>query len=118
MRTEDILSTGSPPLLDIHRFCDEVAEYVPEALMLSLSRARTREFPPRQTAAQVREYYQSVYQEHKKSPLISGNDVISALGGAAGPEVGRWLRAVEEARAQGVIQTRNEAMEFLRRAVR
>jgi len=118
-RTEGILSKkGGPSLLDIHRFCDEAAEYVPEALMLSLSRSLTREFPPRQVAAQVWEYYRSVYQEHKKSPLISGKDVISALGGAEGPQVGRWLRAVEEARAQGVIQTRNEAMEFLRRTVR
>jgi len=116
-RTQRFLAQRAPSPLDIHRFCEDTAEQLPEALLLSLSRVKTQEALPRQTVARVWEYYRTTYQEHKKSPLISGSDVIDVLGGGAGPEVGKWLRTIEEARARGEIRTRSEAMEFLRRKI-
>ncbi len=116
-RTQRFLAQRDPSSLDIHRFCEDTAEQLPEALLLSLSRTHTQEALPRQTVARVWEYYRTTYQGHKKSPLISGNDVVGVLGGVAGPEVGKWLRAIEEARARGEIRTRGEAMEFLRRKI-
>lgn len=116
-RTRGFLAQRCPSPLDIHRFCEEASEQLPEALLLSLSRAQTQESFPRQAAARAWEYYRTTYQEHKKSPLISGNDVIGVLGGGAGPEVGKWLRTVEEARARGEVRTRSEAMKFLRRHI-
>lgn len=44
-------------------------------------------------------------------PLLRGNDVI-ALGVASGPEVGRLLRTVENARLEGLIETREQALEL------
>lgn len=116
-RTQRFLAQRDPSSLDIHRFCEDTAEQLPEALLLSLSRTHTQEALPRQTVARVWEYYRTTYQEHKKSPLISGNDVVGVLGGVAGPDVGKWLRTIEEARAGGEIRTRGEAMEFLRRKI-
>jgi tRNA nucleotidyltransferase (CCA-adding enzyme) len=45
-------------------------------------------------------------------PLVQGRDVL-ALGVAPGPEVGRFVRAVEDARDRGEINTREEALELL-----
>jgi hypothetical protein len=41
-----------------------------------------------------------------------------ALGVAPGPEVGRLVRAVEEARDSGEIKERDEALALLRRLVK
>jgi len=114
-RTEEMLLKGDPSPVDIHRFCEDAGEYVPEALLLSLSRVQTHEALPRQTAARIWEYYRTVYRAYKEDPLVSGSDVITLFGVASGPEVGRWLQAVEEARARGSIRTRSEAIEYLRR---
>ena len=48
------------------------------------------------------------------TPLIRGRDVL-ALGVAPGPEVGRLVRAVEDARDSGEIKEREEALALLHR---
>ena len=50
-------------------------------------------------------------------PLVQGRDVL-ALGIAPGPEVGRFVRAVEEARDRGEINTREQALELLSELMR
>jgi tRNA nucleotidyltransferase (CCA-adding enzyme) len=50
-------------------------------------------------------------------PLVRGRDVL-ALGVEPGPEVGRLVAAVEEARDRGEIRTREEGLELLARRVR
>lgn len=47
--------------------------------------------------------------------LVTGHDVMGALGVEPGPEVGRLLRAVEEAQGAGEIRTREEALALVRR---
>ncbi|HPX19557.1 MAG TPA: hypothetical protein PKW43_12360 [Deltaproteobacteria bacterium] len=113
-RTREFLAQRNPSVLDIHRFCENTAQQLPETLLLSLSRVQTQESFPRQTVARIWEYYCTTYQEHKKNPLVSGSDVAGVLGGGAGPEVGKWLQTIEEARARGEVRTRGEAMDFLR----
>jgi len=49
-------------------------------------------------------------------PLVQGRDVL-ALGITPGPEVGRWIARVEEARDLGEIRERDEALELLRRLI-
>src|SRR5437879_4528137 len=47
-------------------------------------------------------------------PLVTGHDLI-ALGLPQGPRVGQVLRTVENARLEGQIRTRDEALELARR---
>jgi poly(A) polymerase len=47
--------------------------------------------------------------------LITGHDVMDALGVEPGPEVGRLLMAVEEAQGAGEIHTREDALALVRR---
>jgi len=47
--------------------------------------------------------------------LLTGHDVMEALGMGPGPEIGRLLRAVEEAQGAGEIHTREEALGLIRR---
>jgi poly(A) polymerase len=43
-------------------------------------------------------------------PLVTGNDVMSALALAPGPEVGRLLRLIGEAQAAGEVSTAEQAL--------
>jgi poly(A) polymerase len=47
--------------------------------------------------------------------LVTGRDVMEMLGIGPGPEVGRLLRAIEEAQGAGEIRTREEALALVRR---
>jgi tRNA nucleotidyltransferase/poly(A) polymerase len=51
----------------------------------------------------------------KPQRLVSGDDLITALGLGPGPEIGRVLAAIEDAQGAGEITTREEAIEFARR---
>lgn len=49
--------------------------------------------------------------------LLDGNAVMDELGLDPGPKVGHLLSALREAESAGVVQTRDEALEYLRRLV-
>jgi poly(A) polymerase len=49
-------------------------------------------------------------------PLLRGEDVMAAFGLSPGPEVGRLLEQAREAQALGLVRTREEALEHLRRS--
>jgi tRNA nucleotidyltransferase (CCA-adding enzyme) len=51
------------------------------------------------------------------TPLVQGRDVL-ALGVAPGPEVGRLVRSIEEARDRGEITERDEALALLHRLMK
>jgi poly(A) polymerase/tRNA nucleotidyltransferase (CCA-adding enzyme) len=58
-----------------------------------------------------------VESEAAEAPaLLRGGDVMAAFGLAPGPEVGRLLARAREAQALGLVQTRDEAIAYLRRA--
>ncbi len=50
-------------------------------------------------------------------PLITGRDLIGALGLEGGPQIGRLLEAVREAQAAGEVGTREEALALALRLV-
>jgi tRNA nucleotidyltransferase/poly(A) polymerase len=50
--------------------------------------------------------------------LVSGDDVLSLLGMPPGQEVGELLEAVREAQAEGLLRSREEALDLLRRQSR
>jgi poly(A) polymerase len=51
-------------------------------------------------------------------PLLTGDAVMAILGLPPGPEVGHYLQEIEESRADGRLQTGEEAREWLRRRPR
>ena len=50
--------------------------------------------------------------------LLTGHDVMEALALQPGPEVGRLLKAVEEAQGAGEVRTRDEALALVRKLTR
>ncbi|MBN2298885.1 MAG: CCA tRNA nucleotidyltransferase, partial [Deltaproteobacteria bacterium] len=103
---------------ELHSLCEEAYPNLPEVLLLAQAKAnmggikKASGLPERMNA--VWSYYVDTYQEHRQCPLISGDDVIHILGLSPGPRVGKVLRMVETARAEGIIASRDEAIEYLR----
>lgn len=50
-----------------------------------------------------------------KPPLLTGEEIMAISGLGPGPHVGRYLQQVEEARADGVLRTPEEARDWLRK---
>ena len=49
--------------------------------------------------------------------LIDGHDIIKAFGLEPGPELGRLLEAVREARAAGDISDRQQALDYVKQLI-
>jgi hypothetical protein len=49
--------------------------------------------------------------------LLDGTEVMAEFGLKPGPQVGRLLKALRAAESDGAVQTRQDALEFLRRLV-
>ena len=47
--------------------------------------------------------------------LLDGTEVMAEFGLEPGPQVGRLLKALRAAESEGAVQTRQDALEFLRR---
>jgi putative nucleotidyltransferase with HDIG domain len=70
-----------------------------------------------QVVADLFEHYFSRPNETvKPPPLLNGRDLMDALALPPGPEIGRILRLLEEAQAIGDVNTREEALIFIRQA--
>ncbi len=54
----------------------------------------------------------------RSSPLLSGKDLIESFDISPGPIVGRLLRLVEEARVEGRVSDRQEALRYARALLR
>jgi len=53
-----------------------------------------------------------------EAPLLGGADVIRATGLTPGPRIGALLREIAEARDDGLVSTRRQALAYLKKAVR
>ena len=62
---------------------------------------------------------ESIYRRSLRAPrvpLLSGRDVMEALGIEPGPEVGRRLAEIRDLQDGGVVATREQALAYLRRS--
>lgn len=66
------------------------------------------------TRAMIDEYVYRREETVNPPPLITGHDVMKALGMKSGPQVGAILEAVREAQAAGDVRTREEALALVR----
>jgi putative nucleotidyltransferase with HDIG domain len=67
----------------------------------------------------IAELFHQYFKQYTKTvapqSLVNGRDLMSELGLASGPEIGRLLRLIEEAQAAGELTTQDEAIQFARR---
>jgi poly(A) polymerase len=107
-----------------HRFFHDLGSEARDLLLLALvDAAAVRGDSPlavwtRPGGAVVRELMQGMTEEAqaaKAPPLLGGEDVMAAFGLGPGPEVGRLLARAREAQALGLVRSRAEAIEYLRR---
>ncbi len=60
-------------------------------------------------------YYFDVYRkEIIEKPLLSGKEIIEILGIEPSPLVGKIKKALLEKQIEGVIRTKEQALEFVR----
>ena len=123
MRVLDLACGGIMTIKAVHRLIKSADGFVPELLLITFADAIATGKDPGYKGARtdieeiirrIWTYYTDVYLKNSTQPLLNGNDIMTVIGIRPGPEVGRLLGLVEEARAEGLISNRNEALDFIR----
>ena len=108
----------------IYRYFRDTADSGIDTLVLSLadhlaSRGPMLEMEGWEQHVEVTQYMLAKWfqEETTVSPpkLINGHDLIEEFGMSPGPELGKLLEAVREAQASGEIQSRGDALDFVRK---
>jgi tRNA nucleotidyltransferase/poly(A) polymerase len=82
---------------------------IPDMLMLACA----MDDGQRSRISEIWDFYRSTYLPLRKTPLLSGKEIMDILKLPPGPAVGRYLDAVEDARCEGLISSGEEAREYL-----
>jgi len=115
--TRDCICSARVTNRDMHGLCKVCMDYMPETLLLALAATPGGDGSGtdiRKTVSGIWTYYHDTFIHHKNNPLIRGGDVVHALGIRPGPMVGMLLERVEDARAEGIVQTKEQALEYIR----
>jgi len=106
---------------DMHRLLSAYQQCIPEMLLLALASNAaqkisdgSRDVSTEKHVASLWEYFLETYQFHAAVPLLTGHDIMENLSLDPGPKVGELLRLAEEARADGIISSSKQALEYLR----
>ena len=118
----ELACTGEPSRRNLARFLDASKGFVPEILLHALADARATGKPAEHVGsgpfmeALVRrawEYYRGEYSVLKARPLLNGKDVMEILGCPPGPHVGKALNMLMDARADGILKTKEDAINYI-----
>lgn len=126
MRPRQLTQAGEPGARAIYRFFKDTGPAGVEVVLLALADylAKFGGSPPPPDewdhlvagCAMLLEAYYERREERVLPPaLITGDEVMAALGLKPGPEVGRLLEAVREAQAAGEVHDAAEALAYARR---
>ncbi len=125
MRPLTLSTPSGPTKRALHRYCRDLADAIPESVLLSLADARaTSEVmsvegftDTRRTAAAILDYYYGKYLRTEATPFVTGRDLISR-GMPPGPAFREILEEVKERQAEGAVRDRQEALVYLDTVVR
>lgn len=120
MRLFQLATPGGPSGRAMFRYCRDLGGDLPESIILSLADSRsTFENMPadkfldtERYAAYVLNYYYGRFLRTEERPLVTGRDLI-AVGLTPGPRFGEILDEIKEKQAEGLISTREEALEYI-----
>ncbi len=127
MRPNQMSNEGLPTRRAIYRFFRDTGECGIDILYLSLADHMAARGPGLDLTEWKRhtDLVRFVLQqrsEEEKLPypvnIINGNDIMNEFNIPAGPEIGRLIEAVREARAAGEIATRDEAINYVKMLIR
>ena len=124
LRPTQLSQSGLPSRRAIYRYFRDTGEAGIDVLLLSLAdhlaaRGSHLDLDEWRGHVQTVNYVLAKHLEPEgviaPHMLVNGNDLITVLGMKPGPEIGELLEAVREAQASGEIETREEALAYIRR---
>jgi poly(A) polymerase len=111
----------------LYRFYRALGDALPAVLLLALADGAAARGPAmtvggwsRQVAYMNSLLVRSTEEEGIVHPLrlLTGDDIMSALGVREGPAIGRYLEALREAQAAGEVVSREAALDFVKNLAR
>jgi putative nucleotidyltransferase with HDIG domain len=93
----------------VHSWCDRQATYGADADAQEIAALQAV------IGRLLDRYYHARAQVIAPPALLSGSQVMQALGLPPGPRIGLLLDALREAQAEGIVTTRDDALEFVKK---
>lgn len=121
MRLFNLSTPGGPSKNAMYRYCRDLAEALPEGLILAQADARAtseimlkeRFTDTEKPMAVVLDYYYSKFLKVEARPLVTGQDLIDR-GLEPGPQFREILEEIKERQAEGTLKDREEALAYLK----
>ncbi|MCE5276280.1 MAG: hypothetical protein ABFD70_02840 [Syntrophaceae bacterium] len=102
-----------PDRRDMHLILRDYPGSVPEMLILAAASSGDA----RDTCERLWAYYLGEFLPQQETPLVTGDDIMTVFALGQGPRIGECLEQVETARASGLVSSREDAIEYLRRII-
>jgi len=127
LRPGYLAETNMPTQRAVFRYFRDSGEEGVSILLLSLADQRATRGPltdpvqRRRHEKLIKELIQRYFDKQKEKPfvrLIDGNDLIKKLRLKPSPDFSKILREVEETQAEGLIKTKNQALELAKKIAR
>jgi len=103
------------------KFWKECGEVAPHLFLLSFADAlasgdKKEDLETlRETVRRLVEFKKEVLEEEEIKPLLNGREIMELLGIKPGKLVGELKRHLEEAQLEGLVKTKEEAIEFIKK---
>ncbi|MCU0575561.1 MAG: hypothetical protein MUD15_01900 [Desulfobacterota bacterium] len=106
----------------MYRVLSEHEGCIPEMLLLAMAAPGGDEKgnagAMERACSEIWGFFLGRYRSCRENPLLTGHDIMKTLKIPMGPKVGALLRQVEQAQADGLIGSPQEALTFLRERTR
>jgi tRNA nucleotidyltransferase/poly(A) polymerase len=95
-----------------YHFISTTEDVLPEILLLCLADSDnlSRNIP---MAKNIWDYYVNIFKPRDKTPLLSGDEIMNMLNCTPGPKVGKLLARIEQARIEGSLSSKQDAIRYL-----
>lgn len=106
-----------------YRFCRDLGDNLLDLCLLTLADVESTDYlinfseefkKLRDNCDNLIKYYFNDYTKIPEKPLLSGNDIMKIFGIPEGKQIGVLIKLVKEAEVQGLIHTREDAINFLK----
>lgn len=117
-KAQYLLTSSTLKDVDMYRLFRESGKDGIFIILLALASMKTegKRFKGRMPrVAMIINYYFDQYLELVKSPLVDGSEIMNSFGISQGKKVGEILQIIEQARAEGLIGDKKEAIEYIKK---
>jgi len=69
------------------------------------------------TIKELETYKKEKYEKIPIKPLLTGRDIMEIFGLPEGPQIGKIKKSLEDAQMEGIVKTKEDAVQFIKKFI-